>query len=101
MKETFNNDLDEKHHLIGFTNGVFDLKTRKFRDGQPDDHISMSTKVYYKPYNKENPYIKQINNFFESILPNNNVRDYFLTRLATCVSGENEKRKGLFLYWFR
>ena len=92
----FQQRLDEKHHLIGFTNGVFDLKTRKFRDGQPDDHISMSTKVYYKPYNKENPYIKQIDKFFESILPNNNVRDYFLTRLSTCVSGENREEKAYF-----
>ena len=92
----FQQRIDEKHHLIGFTNGVFDLKTRKFRDGQPDDHISMSTKVYYKPYSKENPYIKQIDNFFQSILPNKNVRDYFLTRLATCVSGENREEKAYF-----
>lgn len=92
----FKQRLDEKHHLIGFTNGVFDLKTRKFRDGQPDDHISMSTKVYYKPFNYENPYVKQIEKFFESILPNKNVRDYFLTRLSTCVSGENREEKAYF-----
>jgi P4 family phage/plasmid primase-like protien len=95
-EDDFQQRLDEKHHLIGFTNGVFDLKTRTFRDGQPDDHISMSTKVYYKPYNKENPYIKQIENFFESILPNKNVREYFLTRLSTCVSGENREEKAYF-----
>ena len=92
----FHEKLDEKHHLIGFTNGVFDLKTRKFRDGQPDDHISMSTKVNYKPYAKENPYINQIDKFFESILPNKNVREYFLTRLSTCVSGENREEKAYF-----
>ena len=56
----------------------------------------MSTKVYYKPYNKENPYIKQIENFFESILPNNNVRNYFLTRLSTCKWGKTEKKKAYF-----
>lgn len=92
----FQQRLDEKHHLIGFTNGVFDLKIRKFRDGQPDDHISMCTKVHYKPFNTENPYVKQIDKFFESILPNKNVRDYFLTRLSTCVSGENREEKGYF-----
>ena len=92
----FQQRIDEKHHLLGFKNGVFDLKTRTFRDGQPDDHISMSTKVYYKPYSKENPYIKQIEHFFQSILPNKNVREYFLTRLATCVSGENREEKAYF-----
>jgi P4 family phage/plasmid primase-like protien len=92
----FQQRLDEKHHLIGFTNGVYDLKTKKFRDGQPDDHISMCTKVYYKPYNNDNPYIKKITEFFKSILPNENVRKYFLNILSTCVSGENKEEKAYF-----
>ena len=94
----FNNVfLDEKYYLIGFTNGVFDLKIKKFRDGQPDDHISMSTNVYYKPFSKEKLYNKHIESFFASILPNKNVREYFLTRLSTFgVSGENREEKAYF-----
>ena len=100
FEDGFQQRLDEKHHLIGFTNGVFDLKIKKFRDGQPDDHISMSTNVYYKPFSKENPYNKHIESFFASILPNKNVREYFLTRLSTCVSGENREEKAYFLHRF-
>lgn len=95
-EDDFQQRLDEKHHLIGFTNGVYDLKIRKFRDGQPDDHISLCTKVHYKKYDPENPYVKQIDKFFESILPNKNVREYFLTRLSTCISGENREEKAYF-----
>ena len=47
-EDDFQQKLDEKHHLIGFNNGVYDLKIRKFRDGQPDDHISLYTNVHYK-----------------------------------------------------
>jgi P4 family phage/plasmid primase-like protien len=95
-EDDFKDRLDEKRHLIGFTNGVFDLTTKKFRDGQPDDHISMCTNVYYKPYNESNPYVKKINEFFKSILPIESVRKYFLTVLSTCVSGENREEKAYF-----
>ena len=88
--------LDENPHLIGFENGVYDLSQKKFRSGQPDDHISMSTNVHYSNWNDKNPYALQINNFFEKILPNKNVRDYFLSRLSTCVSGENREEKFYF-----
>lgn len=96
FEDDFTQRLDEKHHLIGFTNGVYDLTMKKFRDGQPDDHISMTTGVFYKEYNKSNPYIKHIEKFFESILPNKNVRHYFLSRLSTCISGENREEKAYF-----
>ena len=33
--------------LIGFDNGVYDLKMHMFRDGMPDDYIYLSTKQNY------------------------------------------------------
>ncbi len=88
--------LDENHHLIGFENGVYDLKAKRFRKGQPDDHISMSTKQTYVKWSDNNPYAKHINKFFEQVLPIKAVRDYFLTRISTCVSGENREEKFYF-----
>lgn len=88
--------LDENHQLIGFENGVYDLDMKKFRSGRPDDHISMSTNVHYTKWSSKNPYAGQINNFFDKILPNKKVRDYFLSRLSTCVSGENREEKFYF-----
>ena len=88
--------LDENHHLIAFENGVYDLKLKRFRAGQPDDHISMSTKHQYVKWNDNNPYAKYINQFFDQVLPIKAVRDYFLTRLSTCVSGENREEKFYF-----
>lgn len=88
--------LDENPNLIGFENGVYDLVQKKFRSGQADDHISMSTRVHYSKWSDKNPYAPQIFDFFQKILPNKNVRDYFLSRLSTCVSGENKEEKFYF-----
>ena len=84
--------LDENHQLIGFENGVYDLDMKKFRPGVPDDHISMSTGVDYIQWNDKNPYAKKINGFFEKVLTNKNVREYFLSRLSSCVSGRCEEK---------
>ena len=94
--ENFIKRLDENPLLIGFENGVYDLARREFRIGYPDDHISMSTKVDYVKWSDKNPYASPIKNFFKQILPNDNVREYFLSRLSTCVSGENREEKAYF-----
>ena len=88
--------LDENHNLIAFENGIYDLKLKKFRPGQPDDHVSMCTKQQYVKWSDNNTYAKQINSFFEKVLPIKAVRDYFLTRISTCVSGENREEKFYF-----
>ena len=95
--EKFLERLDENHDLICFNNGVYDLKLRKFRKGLPDDHISMSTNVDYIKWNENSPYAKAIHGFFEKVLTNKNVRNYFLSRLSTCLSGENREEKFYFL----
>jgi|APSaa5957512535_1039671.scaffolds.fasta_scaffold15849_2 P4 family phage/plasmid primase-like protien len=89
--------LDENKDLICFKNGVYDLKLRSFRPGHPDDHISMSTNVHYVKWSDNNPYAKPINQFFEKVLINKEVREYFLSRISTCVSGENREEKFYFL----
>jgi hypothetical protein len=94
--DLFLNRFDENHHLIGFENGVYYLKLKKFRAGQPDDHISMSTKQQYVKWNDNNPYAKYIKHFFEQVMPIEAVRKYLLTRLSTCLSGENRDE----IFWY-
>jgi len=94
--ENFIKRLDENYHLIGFENGVYDLNLKVFRKGHPDDHISMTTNNHYSKWSENNPYAYAIKDFFAKILPNENVRNYFLSRLSTCVSGENKEEKFYF-----
>src|SRR5690606_31829549 len=44
--------LDEHRHLLGFNNGVFDLDKNEFRNGRPEDFITMSTNINYREYNE-------------------------------------------------
>ena len=43
----FLKNLDENIYLICFENGVYDLEADHFRDGCPDDYISLCTNYNY------------------------------------------------------
>ncbi|DAC81723.1 TPA_asm: S3H [Synchytrium chytrid fungus MELD element] len=45
--------LDSNKNLVGFNNGVYDLKENCFREGRPEDNISMSTGYDYGPSSPE------------------------------------------------
>jgi P4 family phage/plasmid primase-like protien len=90
---TFEQKLDSNVYLVGFENGVYDLEQSIFREGRPDDYISLSTKNDYHKWNEKNPFNVQINKFFSQVLPNDNVRDYFLNALCTCFAGTTKEEK--------
>ena len=91
--DKFEQKLDSNLQLIGFDNGIFDLEKGIFREGRPDDYITMSTKNEYHKWSDKNPFNIQINKFFEQVFPNAKVRKYFITILSTCVSGETKEEK--------
>lgn len=92
-RDNFINDLDSNVNLICFTNGVYDLEVGIFRDGCPDDMISLHTKYPYMPYNPNDRIYMEINSFFEQIMPDPAVRQYLLTALAISISGSIEEQK--------
>jgi P4 family phage/plasmid primase-like protien len=86
--------LDDNKHLIAFNNGVFDTLTQTFRDGRSEDYISFCTKIDYAIDTKYYEFAcwKELEKFLHSILPNRNVREYFLNHLSTCLSGVFNQR---------
>ncbi len=91
--DKFEQKLDSNIHLIGFENGVYDLEQGIFRDGRPDDYITLSTKNEYHKWTEKNPFNVHVFKFFEQIMPNEKVRKYFLNALCTCISGETKEEK--------
>jgi P4 family phage/plasmid primase-like protien len=83
----FEDRLDEQRHLIGFKNGVYDLDRGVFRDGRPEDFISMSTKIDYVEYDKHCDYAKKIDNFFKQIQPKEEMKVYLLKLLSSYLQG--------------
>ena len=89
----FEQKLDSNINLIGFKNGIYDLEQGLFREGRRDDYITLSTKNDYHEWNDKNPLNIQIFKFFDQVLPNKAVRDYFLNALCTCLTGDTKEKK--------
>jgi len=89
----FDTKLDSNEDLIGFNNGVYNLANSEFREGRHDDYISLNTKNDYRPYSPNMPHIKDIHKFFNQILPNETVKEYFQIAMATCLSGKTKEEK--------
>ena len=79
--------LDENIYLICFENGVYDLEADMFRDGCPDDYISLCTGYNYMEYDKDDDVSKGIKDFLKKIQPDKEMRDYLMTLLSTCLAG--------------
>jgi len=83
----FLENLDDNPKLIGFENGIYDLDKMKFRDGQPEDYVSMTTG--YDFVEKHTDKIKNIKKFFKDIMPDKNNRKYLLLLCGSFLMGTN------------
>jgi P4 family phage/plasmid primase-like protien len=93
--EQFTKKVDSNKDLIAFNNGVLDLVTYEFRDGRPEDYISFSTGIDYDTEKKyfEYPEWNKIETFMAQVLPDPEVRRYFVRHLSTCLLGGNKAQK--------
>ena len=113
--KAFMEKLNDKKNLIGFENGIYNLETSEFREGLPEDFVSLSCGLVL-PVTKENlpitindlkEEIKSINHyeemshglndFLEKVFPIPSVRVYTLRFLSSCLSGEVREEK--FYFW--
>jgi P4 family phage/plasmid primase-like protien len=101
----FANNLDENPYLIGFENGVYDLKEGCFRNGRPEDCLSLSTGHDFIEYpdvdiedeSTEEQIIAEINDFMSQVFPSSEVRRYVWKMLASFIQGMNPDE--LFHIW--
>ena len=91
--KTFYDKLDSNYNLLGFNNGVYDLKHDEWRKGRPEDYITISTKINYTEYDPYSQEIRDINKFLCEILTIKNVRDYVIKLMATFISGSTKSEK--------
>ena len=85
--EKIDDKFDSNTHLIGFENGVYDLDALEFRDGRPEDYITLSTGINYAPYDASSPAYGELYQFLSQILRNENVREYVLRLFASFLHG--------------
>lgn len=85
--EKFEELLDSHPHLLGFNNGVYDLRLHEFRDGIPDDYISFTTGRNYIPYNPNAPEISEINEFMSQMFTNPEICKYVKDIFSSTIDG--------------
>jgi len=91
--ESFSDLLDSNPHLIGFLNGVYDLDLQKFREGRPDDRISLCTGYKYMEYSLDSKVIKSIDSFINKIQPQSHMKEYLLRLYSSCLNGRNRDQQ--------
>jgi P4 family phage/plasmid primase-like protien len=94
--EEFVKKLDANKDLIAFNNGVLELVDEfKFRDGKPEDYLSFTTGIDYDPARKYYDYEEwsRVDAFIKQVLPDVEVRDYFMKHLSTNLVGGNTAQK--------
>ena len=96
MDDTFlaKADSPEYKHLICFTNGIYDLREKAFRNGRPCDFITMCTNYDYINYDAKNPIFQEIEDFIVSIQPDitqddTERREYLKAFLSSILQGVN------------
>lgn len=90
----FNRRLNTNMMLFLFNNGVFDLENMIFREGRPDDYLSLESDIPQINYMdcgdiRTNQDILDIEKYFENVIVDKDKRDFFLTLIASCLEGGN------------
>jgi P4 family phage/plasmid primase-like protien len=88
----FFNNLNSKKNIIPFNNGIYDLTTNTFRNGERTDYIEL---LFNYPYDNTVSN-SDVYTFIEQILPDKSIRDYVLKRFSDCLNGDIENTNFLF-----
>jgi P4 family phage/plasmid primase-like protien len=97
IQKDFESKLDQNIYLVGFANGIYDLKNKIFRKGEPGDFIRKNVGYDYKEFKRDDPIILEIEAFLDSIQPEKDMRDYLGAYVASFLEGSNKDQK--FMIW--
>lgn len=76
--------LDRNKYLIVFENGIYDLRTHRFRNGDPCDYMSKNSSVLY-PYEPLFSNFNVLNNILIHCFPNESERQCALDHFSECL----------------
>ena len=89
----FNEKLDSNPWLIGFKNGIYDVKSHIFRAGRPDDYIAKQLGISYDvEMTDQDQRVLDVHDFLEKIFPDQSVRNYFMDHSSDVFIGGNPQK---------
>ena len=89
----FKQKLDQNPYIIGWVNGVYDLKRNEFRPGRPEDFVSKTIPIEYKEYNESDEEVQTVIDFLLRVFPDETIRKYFLDTYSDIFVGGNNQKK--------
>jgi len=89
----FKQKLDQNPYIIGFKNGVYDLKLNQFRDGRPEDFVNKTMPIDYVEYNESDEVVQNVIDFLIKVFPDETIRTYFLDTYSDIFVGGNKQKK--------
>jgi P4 family phage/plasmid primase-like protien len=87
-------ELDDDDFLLGFEDGVLDLKKGEFRKGGINEYVTMKCGV---PYD-ENADTSLVQEMLKGVFPDDAEREYALNKFALCLEGYNREQMITFNY---
>ncbi|ATZ80189.1 D5 family helicase-primase-endonuclease [Bodo saltans virus] len=79
-------NFNENKYLFGFTNGVYDIRTKEFRKYKYDDYMTLNTGYDYINGNDEEK--KELGDVLKKIMPDDEMRYLMLQILSTGLIGK-------------
>jgi P4 family phage/plasmid primase-like protien len=98
-KENFSESLNKNENLFAFKNGVFELNTGKFRDGMPEDMISVSCNCdYIKNLDMDCKEIRDMTNYIKEVFADEGLYPFICKLLASFMKGSNHDQHCYIFY---
>jgi phage/plasmid-associated DNA primase len=75
--------FDKNGDLLGFTNGTYELENGLFREGRPEDYITLTVGYDYEPTTTH-----RVDEFMRKVMPHEDERKALIELLATSLRGK-------------
>ena len=95
LDQEFSEKINNNMNLLGFKNGVLDMEIMEFREGRPTDYITLTTDTDFRYVSEREEEMHQINDYLMRVFPSEDLRNYFLDHIASCLKGGNVNKKVL------
>ena len=82
-------EFDNNKYLFAFKNKIYDLKLGEFTYPNYEDYVSMTTGYNYDDDYDTEAKVKVVNDIIDTIFPNKEILNYYMTILSTGLDGQN------------
>nr|PNR37262.1 hypothetical protein PHYPA_020370 [Physcomitrium patens] len=86
-KEDFEELLNSRRDMIGMKGGVYDFTEDRFRRMEPDDYITLSTRIPFVPLDYNSEATNEVLDLLSKVFPNEDIRRYFMRFISSCLEG--------------